>query len=118
MRHLNLQLQPERAPKLDLAEARSAVEALAEDHSIVAGFEASGGDDEGPYLNLTFLAKDLPQLWARIKADILAHPRLGRNISRASIIICEGKHGWDDYLLLHHYDRTLELDEPDEGEAG
>src|SRR5262245_54775469 len=74
MRHLNVQLQPERAPKLDSAQARRIVEALANDHSIVAGYETSEGDDDGPYINFTFLAKDLPRLWDRLKSDVLAHP--------------------------------------------
>jgi hypothetical protein len=81
----------------------------------VAGYETSTGEDEGPYVNFTFLAKNLPELWTRIKRDVLANPTHGESVSRASIIVCEGKHGWDDYLLLHHYDRTLELDQPDEG---
>ena len=89
------------------------VAALADDHTIVAGYETSEGDDEGPYLNFTFLAKDPTQLWARLKTEVLAHPEIGRNFSGASIIICEGKAGWDDYLLLHHYDRTQQLDEPE-----
>ena len=25
--------------------------------------------------------------------------------------VCEGQHGWDDYLLLHHYDAELKRDE-------
>ena len=35
---------------------------------------------------------------------------LGPQLASASIATCEGNRGWDDYLLLHHYDRTLDLD--------
>jgi hypothetical protein len=115
MRHLNIQLQPERAPKLKTDEAKRIIEALTADHSIVAGYRSNSGDDDGAYVNFTFLAKDLPKLWARVKAEVLADPQLGRDISRATIIMCEGQSGWDDYLLLHHYDGTLELDGLDEG---
>lgn len=114
MRHLNVQFQPERAPKVDPARVANVVEALSKDHSIVAGYETTSGDDDGPYVNFTFLAKDLAKLWSKVKSEVLANPDIGRSVARSSIIVCEGEHGWDDYLLLHHYDRTLQLDEPDE----
>ena len=113
-RHLNIQWQPEKSPKLDDALVRRIVEALAEDRDMVAGFESSSGDDEGQYVNFTFLAKDLGALWARVRADVLAHAEAGPGLSRSTIVICEGPHGWDDYLLLHHYDRSLELDQLEE----
>ena len=40
---------------------------------------------------------------------------IGPRLARAAIATCEGKHGWDDYLLLHHYDRTLVLDTLNDG---
>ena|SRR5688572_22121500 len=114
MRHLNLQFQPEKAPELDPAAVRAAVEALSKDHSLVAGFETSQGEDEGPYLNFTFLAKDLPKLWLKLKSDVLGNPEIGAGLARSSIVVCEGSEGWDDYLLLHHFDPKLELDDPEE----
>ena len=35
---------------------------------------------------------------------------LGPQLARASIATCQGSRGWDNYLLLHHYDRTFKLD--------
>ncbi len=32
-------------------------------------------------------------------------------MARATIITCQGKRGWDDYLLLHHFDLSEPLDE-------
>ena len=31
-------------------------------------------------------------------------------LAAAAIIVCEGEHGWDDYLLLHHFDPAEPLD--------
>ena len=114
VRHLNIQVQPERRSALDLAGVTDLMQALAKDRTLVAGFEMTSGEDEGPYVNFTYLAKDPAALWQRIESDVLAHPELGRMIASASIIVCEGSNGWDDYLLLHHYDRTLTLDKADE----
>jgi hypothetical protein len=114
VRHLNIQVQPERAASLDIARVIDLIEALAHDHNIVAGFDTTKGEDEGPYVNFTYLSKDPATLWKRIESDVLAHPQLGRKIAQASIIVCEGANGWDDYLLLHHFDRTMVLDSADE----
>jgi hypothetical protein len=111
VRHLNIQLQPDRAARLDLSRARGIIEALAQDHAIVAGFDAQEGEDEGRYLNFTFLAKDPATLWQRIRANVLAEAVIGHEIASSSIIVCEGDHGWDDYLLLHHYDPGLAKDD-------
>ena len=113
MRHLNVQFQPERAPQLDRERTRSVIEALTKNRSLVAGYETKEGDDGGPYVNYTFLAKDLPGLWSMIRKEVLAHPEIGASLSAASIVVCEGPNGWDDYLLLHHFDPKLPLDEPD-----
>ena len=114
MRHLNLQLQPERAPALDMARVNELVGALAQDRTIVAAFESKAGEDEGPYVNFTFAATDAGALWQKMRDEVLAHDELGAQIASAAIVICEGEQGWDDYLLLHHFDPQYPLDEADE----
>jgi hypothetical protein len=114
MRHLNLQFKPEKAPKLDPGAVRIVLEVLSRDHSLVAGFETSQGDDKGPYMNFTFLVKDLPRFWLKVKKEVLGHPEIGAELALSSIIVCEGKGGWDEYLLLHHFDPKLELDRIDD----
>jgi hypothetical protein len=94
--------------------ARGVIEALAKDRATVAALESSEGDDEGPYVNFTFQAKDVSRLWAKIQRKVLEHARVGAALAKSSIIICEGSEGWDNYLLLHHFDRRLKLDTPDE----
>jgi hypothetical protein len=32
-------------------------------------------------------------------------------LAQAAIVVCEGELGWDDYLLLHHFNSDEELDE-------
>jgi hypothetical protein len=111
MRHMNIQVQPERSGALDMLRLKNAVQSLANDRGLIAGFEVKEGDDEGPYVNFTFAAHDAARLWTRIKDDLLQHPDFGGDLSHASIVICEGEHGWDDYLLLHHFDPKYPLDD-------
>ena len=113
MRHLNVQLQPERSPALDMARTRQLLEALAKDQAVVAGFETVEGEDEGPYVNFTFAAKDPAGLWAQIQREVLGDRDLGAEIAASSIIIVEGDEGWDNYLLLHHFDPQHKTDSAD-----
>lgn len=110
MKHLNIQIQPERIDAAALARVRPAVESLAGERALVAGFQTKEGDDEGAYLNFTFLAKDLAALWQRIERDLLDAPEFGADLAAAAIVICEGEDGWNDYRLLHHFDPELPLD--------
>ena len=114
MRHLNIQLQPERVSSLDVARTKQLIESLAKDHAVVGGFQINEGEDEGPYVNFTFAAKNPAALWAQIQRKVLHHREIGAGIAASSIIIVEGDEGWDNYLLLHHFDPQYEVDEADE----
>ena len=37
-------------------------------------------------------------------------PFQSKFLRSAAMVVCEGEHGWDDYLLLHHWDRRFRLD--------
>ena len=69
--------------------------------------EISEGDDGGKYINLTIGSDDLKESWSVIRTSLLQIPE----VEESSIIVCEGDDGWDDYLLLHHFDLSQELDE-------
>ena len=101
MTEINLQLQPDRSPPMDI-------------RAIVASFSAldgsaqvSDGKDNGRCININFTPADPMLLWRVIRERLGAD----RGLASAAIVVCEGQHGWDDYLLLHHYERTLTLDE-------
>jgi hypothetical protein len=75
--------------------------------SLAAASWIDDGEDNGPYINIAFEATDPAGLWAAIRGQLLADPEL----AGATIVVCEGEHGWHDYLLLHHFDPTEPLDE-------
>ena len=105
---LQVQAQPNRSPGLDLAVVLKLFTSAAE--LADAELEITEGEDDGPYVNYDFRARDLVRLWTVLQGQVFWDQLIGPHLARAAIATCEGKHGWDDYLLLHHYDRTLVLD--------
>lgn len=105
---LTVQVQPNRAPTLDLEAVLALLASAAE--LADAELEIREGDDDGPYVNYDFRARDLPRLWEILQGQVFWDQAIGPSLAKASIVTCQGKRGWDDYLLLHHYDRGLALD--------
>lgn len=101
MKSINIQLQPDRV------EAANKEEALSILKSIGFSPEVSEGDDGGLYVNFDILADDLEKAWLTIKSSFISIPCF----SESTIIVCEGSDGWDNYLLLHHFDNTEALDD-------
>jgi hypothetical protein len=101
MRQLNIQLQPTRSPGLDVSAAVAQLRGLA------TGAWVSAGEDDGPDIDIGFKADDPAGLWAAIREQFRMVPAL----AAAAIVVCQGERGWDDYLLLHHFDPSEPLDE-------
>jgi hypothetical protein len=107
MKRLHIQLQPARSPGLDADAVASVLQALAP--AVV-----TRGEDEGPYINIDFRPTDVGVLWAAVRERVRADPAL----AASAIVCCEGKRGWDDYRLLHHFDPAEPLDEVADAEPG
>lgn len=105
---LKVQIQPNRSPQLDLAAVLALFTGAAE--LADAELEIIEGEDDGPYVDFDFRTRDLARLWEVLQGQVFWDHTIGPDLARASIATCEGNKGWDDYLLLHHYDRTLALD--------
>jgi hypothetical protein len=101
VKRLHIQLQPARSPGLDVAEA---VAGLVRLDALV---QVTEGEDDGRYVNIDFKATDLSGLWALVWAELQSVSGL----AEAAIVVCEGEYGWDDYLLLHHFNPKEQLDE-------
>jgi hypothetical protein len=110
MTHFRIQIHPDRAPQLDLASVLSECESLAADTAWVRRFSCEKGFDEHAYVNLMF-ETDYPKLlWKLLYEQLYQASAFGRSIQASSIATCEGRHGWDDYLLLHHFDLSQKCD--------
>jgi hypothetical protein len=100
MKQLSIQIQPALSPGLNLAEA------LAKLNSLAPGVRNTKGQDKGLYICVDFKTADLSGLWNSVRSVLEAVPGL----NRAALIVCEGERGWDDYLLLHHFDPQEKVD--------
>jgi hypothetical protein len=105
---LNVQIHPERAPGLDLDGVLEIFANAAE--MADAELTVSEGANDGPYINYDFLTADLPRLWEVLQSQVFANETIGPQLALAAIATCQGSRGWDNYLLLHHYNRSFALD--------
>lgn len=105
---LNVQVQPGRAPPLDLDAVLALFATAAE--LADAELEVTAGEDDGPFVNYHFRTRDLGRLWELLQGQVFWDQTIGPSLAASSIVTCEGSRGWDDYRLLHHYDRRLGLD--------
>jgi hypothetical protein len=112
MRLCYLQLQPRRAPSLRIPQVKRVISRVRRGgarriHTIY-------GYDRGPYVNFVFETDDAGALWEALETQVLGDPQIGANIANASIVTCQGDRGWDNYILLHHFDARVTLDASDE----
>lgn len=111
MATLCIQIQPDRVPELDIMRVRELCQQLAADDKIVVRHGVVEGDDGGPYLNLMFETNKPVEFWREFEARIYKDEVVGEGMKQASMATCTGEHGWDDYLLLYHYDKKFETDD-------
>ena len=100
MKGICIQLQPKKSSELKKENVLRILQSF--------GFspEITEGNDDGPYINLTFDTTSITQTWSQLKHELLNCP----GIETSAIITCEGSLGWDNYLLLHHFDPSQKLD--------
>jgi hypothetical protein len=75
------------------------------------GAEVIAGEDDVRYENILFDVDSPEEAILKLRA-VFDAPDVGRAARLSCIVTRQGEHGWDDYLLLHHYDRSLVLDAP------
>jgi len=112
MKKLSIQLQPMffAANLCDLAVKK--LKTLENNKKLVTSAKYDYGEEDGVrYINITFTSSDIMQLWKTIQKQFLTETSAGIMFKSGSIIVCEGDFGWDDYLLLHHFDPLEKLDE-------
>ena len=110
MRTLSIQFQPLRAPGLTSRRVASVLADLAASVLSVRAFSFRGGNDRGPYINYFFETRSPVKTWNAVSMSALKHRGIGAQLRRSTIITCEGTRGWDNYLLLHHFNPKVELD--------
>ena len=105
-----IQIQPSRAPDLDMDRVRSLCRLVSSRRALVDRHSIAEGVDNGRYVNLMFDTAQPADLWAMLSSIFYQDGMVGAGLARASMAMCEGDQGWDDYRLLHHFDPEVELD--------
>jgi hypothetical protein len=113
MRAFVIQLQPGLSPGCDSKLVRDLLDRLESNSGLIESLVVTEGDDNGSYINFTVTTRDMASLWELMKQELFSHPVAGPHLKCAAIVICEGNAGWDDYLLLHHFDGAEPLDSVD-----
>jgi hypothetical protein len=105
-----IQIHPHRSPELDLAGLRLQCERIATDNALVQRFSWQKRFEDGEYVNLIFETDYPKRLWKLLHQQLYQASAFGRFVQTSSIATCEGRHGWEDYLLLHHFDADERCD--------
>jgi hypothetical protein len=112
-----IQIHPDRSKELDLARVRSICERIAADKALIKRFafvDRPGDGSERRHINLIFDTDRPADLWSLIRQGLYESEALGRPMQISSMAMCEGEHGWRDYLLLYHYDPRESLNRFDD----
>lgn len=110
MTTLCIQIQPDRVAQFDQAAVEAVCDALRIHKPLISAFQLEAGEDDGPYLNLMFETEDAQALWPILQTAFYPASPFGDMLRATSMAMCTGEEGWDDFLLLYHYDDNLQLD--------
>jgi hypothetical protein len=110
VRALSIQVQPERSNGLDIDRLMAACTDIAAKKDLVDHHQFDRGHDKVLYLNFTFGTRHAAALWRLLRTRLYEDEELGAHMCAASMAVCSSTEGWDDYLLLYHFDPAVTLD--------
>jgi hypothetical protein len=102
-----VQIQPERAPGIDMDALTAAFQALVSRIDLVRHHAFDHGQDRGAYYNYTFGTERPAELWRTIRATIFEAPEHREHLARSAMAMCSGEDGWDRYSQLCHWDPAV-----------
>ncbi len=110
MKTLNIQIQPSRCLAIESDKIVACFRKFSENNEYVVEFKTVENKAED-YINIFLSSLSLSKLWATLKEYIFSSGQLDSQIASALIVICEGDDGWNDYLLLYHFDKSEQTDD-------
>lgn len=110
MTSLCIQIHPHRSTNMDMDRVRSVCESLTNDRALVGKFACTDGTDGHDYVNLNFQTDHPREFWNALQRRLYRDSALGSAMRIASMAMCEGRRGWDNYMLLHHFDPLVQCD--------
>ncbi|MCP5283777.1 MAG: hypothetical protein H6933_02645 [Burkholderiaceae bacterium] len=107
---LRLQIHTDEVSSQAIAALRTECEALAPRLAGALDLRFEEGEDEGKYLNIVFDSHSPQDLWPEIKAALYLSAAHGPTLRTKSMALRTGEDGWNDYVLLYHYDSTVPVE--------
>jgi hypothetical protein len=104
MRSLSIQVQPHRAPGINIQAVTRAFEAIAVRTDLVQRHHFDHGQDQGPYYNFTFGSAAPSLLWSAIWQGVYEAPEMGSDMKISSMAMLSAPEGWETYTQLFHFD--------------
>jgi hypothetical protein len=111
MRALSIQVQPARAPGIVMDDIVREFHVIAGMTDLVKHHAFDDGHDSVPYFNFTFGTQDAKALWNVVQDHLYNNERYGGWMRQASMAMCSSEQGWDDYVLLCHFDPQVRTDD-------
>jgi hypothetical protein len=111
MSALSILVRLDRAREIDTATTKRRLTTVGQSEQVVSRVNVVEGQEDGGYINVTYSSDDLPALWSLVRSALAGGQMRGASLLGCAIVVCTGQFGWDDYLLLHHFDPSQPLDE-------
>lgn len=108
---VRLQVHTDAIPAEALALLKAECESLAKKLSGGLGVRFEEGEDEGNYLNIVFGSYAPQELWPHIKAALYQSAVHGKVLQAKSMALRTGEDGWNDYVLLYHFDPNVPVEQ-------
>jgi hypothetical protein len=104
VRALSIQVQPVRAPGIVMDDIVHEFQSIAEMSDLVKHHAFSDDHESVHFFNFTFGTPDAKALWGVVQDRLYNNERCGGWMRQASMAMCSSEQGWDDYVLLFHFD--------------
>jgi hypothetical protein len=110
MKSLVIQIHPERYNDFDEDKIIPLLMGIRNNLDVVKNIDVDKGNDNGRYININFVTDELQILWRYIQNNYYSNSEYSKSLSVTSIVVCEGNDGWNDYLLLQHFNEKEKID--------
>src|SRR5690606_18501996 len=108
---VRIQIHTDTISAKDLAALRTECERLATRLNGALGVRFEEGEDGGSYMNVAVGSHDPQDLWPHINAELYQSPIFGPALRARSMALRTGVDGWNDYVLLYHFDPLVPVEQ-------
>lgn len=108
---LSICVRGDRISGLNVESLKVRLAAVGEPELLARKVNITADHDDRRCVVATYTTEDVKALWSLVRSELISPSTLDQSLAECAIGVCTGQHGWDDYLLLHHFDATQALDD-------